>query len=52
MLTSQLREMEDDSLGQRVIYPVVPPKVDYFITDLGKRVVPVCLALRDLGLSL
>lgn len=52
MLTIQLRELEDDGLIRRVIYPVMPPKVEYFMTDLGKKVVPVCLALRDLGLSL
>jgi DNA-binding HxlR family transcriptional regulator len=36
MLTQQLRELEEDQIVERKIYPVVPPKVEYSFTESGK----------------
>ena len=49
MLTQQLREMEAQSLIHREVYPVVPPKVEYSLTDLGISLMPVLVAMRDWG---
>ncbi len=49
MLTQQLREMESQSLIHREVYPVVPPKVEYSLTDHGKSLMPVLIAMRDWG---
>lgn len=49
MLTQQLREMEAQSLIIRQVYPVVPPKVEYSLTDLGNSLMPVLVAMRDWG---
>lgn len=49
MLTQQLREMESQNLIHREVFPVVPPKVEYSLTDLGKSLMPVLVAMRDWG---
>jgi len=49
MLTQQLREMETQKLIHREVYPVVPPKVEYSLTELGKSLMPVLIAMRDWG---
>ena len=49
MLTQQLREMEAQELIHRQVYPVVPPKVEYSLTDLGRSLMPVLIAMRDWG---
>ena len=48
-LTQQLRELEAHQLIHREIYPIVPPKVEYSLTDLGKSLIPVLVAMRDWG---
>jgi DNA-binding HxlR family transcriptional regulator len=45
MLTQTLRTLERDRLVQRTIYPIVPPRVDYALTPLGKTLMPPLLAL-------
>ncbi len=49
MLTQQLRELERDGLITRTVHPVVPPHVDYAITDLGRTAIPIIEALRTWG---
>lgn len=49
MLTQQLRELERDGLVTRTVFPVVPPRVDYAITDFGRSAMPAIEALRDWG---
>lgn len=49
MLTQQLREMEEDGLVHREVYPVVPPKVEYSLTPLGKSLKPVIDAMKQWG---
>ena len=48
-LTQQLRELEAQELIHREIFPVIPPKVEYSLTDLGKSLMPVLTAMRDWG---
>lgn len=45
MLAQQLRDLERDGLIIRTVYPVVPPKVEYSLSDLGKTIIPVLDAM-------
>ena len=49
MLTQQLRELECEMLVHREVYPIVPPKVEYSLTELGKSLMPVLTAMRNWG---
>ena len=51
MLTQQLRELEAQSLIHREVYPVIPPKVEYSLTELGKSLIPLLMSMRDWGTS-
>ncbi|MDQ0454240.1 winged helix-turn-helix transcriptional regulator [Rhizobium paknamense] len=49
MLTKQLRELEENGLITRTVFPVVPPRVDYALTPLGESLRPVIVALDSWG---
>ncbi|QJB55768.1 helix-turn-helix domain-containing protein [Pseudodesulfovibrio sp. zrk46] len=49
MLTQQLRELEADGIVHREVYPQVPPKVEYSMTELGQTIVPVIHSLCQWG---
>lgn len=49
MLSKQLKELEEDGVINRKIYPVVPPKTEYSLTELGKTVVPIVNQLCKWG---
>jgi DNA-binding HxlR family transcriptional regulator len=49
MLTKQLRELEAAGLVHRTVYAQVPPRVDYRLTEAGRTLSPVILALRAWG---
>lgn len=52
MLTSQLRQLEHEGFIHREVYPVVPPKVEYSITEKGKTAIPIIETIRSYGLFL
>lgn len=52
MLTLQLRELEEDGIISRKVYPVAPPKVEYSLTDFGRELEPVLQTLSDWGMRI
>ena len=49
MLTLQLRELEDAGIVVRTVHAEVPPRVDYALTELGRSLEPVLIAMRNWG---
>lgn len=49
MLTQQLRELEVDGIVHREVYPEVPPKVEYSLTDYGKSLRPITEVMCEWG---
>ena len=49
VLTDSLRSMEADGIITRTVYPEVPPRVEYALTDLGKSLKPILDSMRAWG---
>lgn len=49
MLTQQLRELERDGLLTRTVFPVVPPRVDYALSEYGNSLIPLLHAMYQWG---
>jgi DNA-binding HxlR family transcriptional regulator len=49
MLVSQLRELEEDLIIHREVYPVVPPKVEYSLTERGESLMPILDSMYEWG---
>ncbi len=49
VLTAQLREMEQSGLLTRTVYPEVPPRVEYTLTELGYSLKPILDAMWNWG---
>lgn len=50
MLTLDLRALEEAGLIQRTVYPTVPVKVEYALTEDGRRMEPVVAVMQEFGL--
>lgn len=51
MLTQQLRELEEDGIIHREVYPQIPPKVEYSLTPLGESLKPILYAMHEWGIQ-
>ncbi|MED1466838.1 winged helix-turn-helix transcriptional regulator [Bacillus salipaludis] len=51
MLVSQLRELEEDLIVHREVYPVVPPKVEYSLTERGETLMPILDSMHEWGIE-
>lgn len=49
MLTQKLRELEEEDIVERIVYPQVPPKVEYSITEYGRSLEPILEAMHEWG---
>jgi len=49
MLTQQLRSLEEDHLIFRKVYAVIPPKVEYGLTELGEKIIPILEMMHGFG---
>ncbi len=49
MLSAQLKELQKDGIIERHEYPQVPPKVEYFLTSMGKSLIPIVMSMCAWG---
>jgi DNA-binding HxlR family transcriptional regulator len=52
MLSLQLKDLENDGIIGRKLYAEVPPKVEYFLTDFGKSLIPMLEEIASWGRTL
>lgn len=50
-LTLQLRQLEADGIVARRVFAEVPPRVEYSLTEFGRTLAPVLVAMRDWGVA-
>ena len=51
VLTDSLRSMEEDGIITRTVYPEVPPRVEYALSELGESMRPIIKAMEEFGLD-
>ena len=51
VLTDSLRSLEEDGIITRTVYPEVPPRVEYALSDLGESMRPIISAMEQWGLG-
>lgn len=51
MLIQQLKELEAEGIVERKLYPVVPPKTEYSLTERGKTLIPAIIELNKWGMN-
>jgi DNA-binding HxlR family transcriptional regulator len=51
MLTLHLRKLEENKLLIRTVYPEVPPRVDYKLTESGRELIPILQSLKTWGIK-
>lgn len=49
VLTTQIRELEEDGIVHRKVFPEVPSRVEYSLTDLGESLIPIVLLMDEWG---
>lgn len=49
-LTDSLRSMEEDGIITRTVFPEVPPRVEYALSDLGESMCPIIKAMEEFGI--
>lgn len=52
MFTQTARELEKSKIIKRIIYPVIPPRVEYELTELGSTIIPLIMQMSDWGISI
>ena len=51
VLTDSLRSMEEDGIITRTVFPEVPPRVEYALSDLGESMRPIIKAMEEFGID-
>jgi DNA-binding HxlR family transcriptional regulator len=51
MLSKQLRELEDDGLVSRLVYNQIPPRVEYRLTVIGLKLIPILNSMKKWGVE-